>query len=340
MSELEKELSIFLWGPKASGKTFLVKALLHELMEMEKGTKLRRSLDFVMTIGDEELRPLRAGEDVQIDLTEESSFSQYEFVTRPNRATFSAQASASFHYLSLLDSPGEAITLNEENEEMIFVDEMIKGSDYFIVLIDPENINVESYPDYLRVFRDQIKGDRKRTLAICISKIDALGDGMANLKNFKAILQRGKIKVCADEVIKIINGLNADGHKMKFFSVSSAGKVQQGRRRVPNIVGNEIQDIDNWEPINVEKPFFWLLENIENDWIEKQKDFNGLFYRSWMFGKIFKEARKEEKYSYQEISKKISEPIKPSDLVEDAPSLIENEEPVVEEHASIRISSD
>jgi len=104
-----------------------------------------------------------------------------------------------------------------------------------------------------------------RSVAICVTKVDLLGvqgrdpwqlieayfgqDMLMQLRNFQAHLL------------------------METFAVSAAGFLESsGRQPNYDLVNKSLLASDQWNPHNVEAPFFWMFENIERQRLAKNSN--------------------------------------------------------------------
>lgn len=250
---------IALWGPSNSGKTWLISAFNKALLDQDDH-------DFFYEIWEEDMpgvvHPLFA-EPPQVMITTTSIDKKWRFIRRPKTRvdpSYSIQVSAFRHALNIQDSNG-ASNLTDP----IFL-RTIDTSDaifLFLNLAPPqEALSEDIIMKYLYKLREistrNRKKDRKRYIAICLSKCDLVELKKEPWDTLYVVFGE-RIFEMVQEIKKIPN------IELDVFLVSSAGFAIQKGEVLSNLVPQtgEILYPDRWQPYNVESPFFWLFENIE-----------------------------------------------------------------------------
>ena len=123
-------------------------------------------------------------------------------------------------------------------------------------LAESGGLRKDQYHSLLRMLLD-ILADHplpKRYLAVCMTKMD-----QESLSGEPwGLLQQ----VFGDQIYQLFN-LNRTTFEIEVFASSAAGYRLYNHRNVPNIVNNQIADVNQWIPINVAAPFFWIFQQLE-----------------------------------------------------------------------------
>jgi hypothetical protein len=124
----------------------------------------------------------------------------------------------------------------------------------------------EEYSNLVRSLLDWLVSQRQkpplRWVAFCLTKTDLLPDPMLSPSD---VIQ-------ADFGYDMLTAIKEYSYRqdmaMKLFSVSSVGFLD-GPSSSANFRKGQLMDTKRWIPWNIEKPFFWLLEEIERKKLEE-----------------------------------------------------------------------
>jgi hypothetical protein len=265
--------SVALWGPVASGKSWLINAFAYTLLNKYIGPIDGLKYSF---------RGIFPGWDnLQSNLAESPYRTQTMlpdarvFLFERGRTSSShREALSSFaHEISIFDYSGEHSNdlLKYDNLDSYFI-ERLASTDIIIVTLDTtiEYLSKDRYIDMInRMFLilDKIKPEKKRFYAMCITKADTIPAGLEIDPNGLIELKFGsKILDMFAEVSK--------KHEIQTFITSSIGFIPGTNK--PNFQSNSIIDKEHWKPYGVEFPFFWAFESIEKVRIKGNSRF-GMF---------------------------------------------------------------
>lgn len=260
MNIMERNMTnISIWGPSGSGKTSLLYSFSRRLNSINRDDP-DFSFDLFELIN-EDYRP------TSIDLPPKFPTSNPEdyiltFRRVPKQRTKKHLVSAHSHNLLIHDYMGAAMLGSK--------DDISRGniffSDCLIIIIDPTlKSGVEIYNHYLpRLFSsNHFQESPIKHVAFCITKCDQLHYRGEPGWIYERIFGKTSISLLEKSVSRI---------NYKFFLVSSYGFCSVNNRDIPNFDPSTgyLLYPEQWEPYQVEGPFFWLFQNIELEKINKR----------------------------------------------------------------------
>jgi hypothetical protein len=276
--------NIALWGPKGAGKTWLLNAFMKDLDKYNTDTS---NFSYFLHNKTGMQTPLINGLDAEtFGPSVENETIRWEFQRRGKQLDKrSHQVSTHTHDIAVHDNPGDwltnAVSPNNSNRNALAVS-MLRKSNNLIMVLDPthvigtpipgEEINPNAptkteYAQWFSILMQFLKEQElQANIAVCLSKSDKI-----------------KVYLETKELIRVIFGeniiriLEKSGFNINYFRVSATGKINHIDGKTESNLDHEtqsIKDIDQWRPINVSAPFFWLFEIIERERIRKD-DFFG-----------------------------------------------------------------
>lgn len=279
----EKEHQIVFWGSVGVGKSWLVAAFVRRLHLMsltlhKKGNPLRMKLydaeNVEITIQEPTIiRPTDPYIPIQIQTY---TFQRWFEGKKKSR---NDSVNRYKHVITFIDSSGTVLMQDEnpQNDALTIqrnlAAELIRTANSLIIVLP---LNILDQPEEINRYRRELikllslltpQKNLSRSIAICITKLDQNGlDGELFTKPKETIEARFRM---ADD--KLISLLTTEfpyvGHKVQLFGVSSCGYFCPTGKYESNISadGYSPADESKWFPINVEKPFFWIFEQIEQE---------------------------------------------------------------------------
>lgn len=271
MEITEKPVTIMLWGPPNSGKSWLIGAFAHTMLninrELEKnGHKFQ--LQMLDTTGNDLARDVDRLSPTQYPRNNRFIFTR-EY--RDDAKTLFDSVNVFRHNLQLYDTRGHYIfpplgeSLDSDTEKHRDVAlYWVKNSTCIMLILDPGALSKEIYLEHLKLLRSHLHNRRKYIVA-CVTKGDK--EGLFS-DPVSAILWRFGKKV-GQSVIDLLRGLNGDGHHVEVNVVSSVGYylTEEGDYK-PNVDGDKLINEYKWSPVRVDKPFLWLLDHVEKQRID------------------------------------------------------------------------
>jgi hypothetical protein len=274
-------VSAALWGPVASGKTWLVYAFGRTLQ-----TKYNREIDGLVY----ELETVNKSDfsHQPDDPTMGTEVFVFKFSRSRTLENYSQSISSFRHEIQIFDNQGGNTTNpfksnsdyppNIRNTAILD----ITHADIVVIVLDPRHTfygenKTFLKTEYSRLVRELIrylesdKNNHNRYYAVCITKADVI---------------EGGIYINPDALIEayfgedMINALKIpDPKRIKTFTTSSAGYLINHGREISNVGlcmdGTGLLDVENWQPYGVEFPFFWAFEEIEKQSLKDR------FQNSW-----------------------------------------------------------
>ncbi len=275
-TDMNRSREIALWGPSGSGKTWLMYSLgraLYGLRDPEFAYTLQDSSATVVRPVDVFTPPPQGG-------TQKPKDEIWIYQRRPRVSKYSARhiLSAHSHVINLHDLKGEeTIRLRDR-----ITTETLSDSEYILLMLDhtlvmspqdealaggtslglaqPE-FTQNQYAGLVRDLFDVLlysPNVENRRVAVCFTKIDLL-----NVRKrppgqlIEAYFGR--------HMVELLNNYKEQNQwEIEAFCVSAAGYLP-GRDNAPNydVRTLNLRNPDQWEPYNVQSPFFWLFEDIE-----------------------------------------------------------------------------
>ena len=264
MNSISDHTDIALWGPSASGKSWFLHALSKELDWYN-----RVDPNFEYRLYDYKDSPVR---DYSLPNNEilPTAFAEdyaWRFERRGKKNTLPHKISSHLHNIVVHDSPGrtmiDAVVNNSKYENEMY-NNILRYSNNIIVFLDPTNINDNPISetannsflnttkhDYERLLYELIKISLEEKkylrLAICLSKSDLISNCLPAEELVSTIFGQDLINIIKSR--QVISS---------FFRISSVGIV--------NITAEgNLREVENWNPINVVSPFFWIFESVERE---------------------------------------------------------------------------
>ena len=268
-AEEHSEYQISLWGPSSSGKTSLMNALTRALYERSKRDEY---FDYLLyDANTEELFHdyMRLFQDsFRDEPTKEPVTQCWVFQRRVKEINKTLKPfSVHTHLIQIHDMRGiDTVELQDGVTRSIFA-----NSKFVLILLDPTlmqtdnvwgapSISKEKYMedvDRLLRFLATSRPGEKRWLAACVAKVDLLG-----YKREPDWIIRNYF---GGALLDLIRGCVNGGWEVETFAVSSVGYIHNNGRNESNFNKDTFTLIepDNWKPENVESPFFWVFNAIE-----------------------------------------------------------------------------
>lgn len=263
-------LSVSLWGPPGSGKSWLYAALLARVRELSLEDS---SLNLELLENGRGIPPV-----FPRHRSPTASLMEHALVLtrRPDQWKWSSPVNCHSHRLRLTDFPGQAtLDILDAPERVAAAKVIFDETDLAIVILDPTRLRktrpkkrrdvypmqmvIEDYVRYLWVLLDHFSSNHKNRetwIAICITKVDRMPSPSDDPWE---ILQ---VKFGAQMMSVVREFQNRSGPKIRLFSVSAAGFLDEDFAQ-PNYSRGRIKDKTQWSPWRVEMPFFWVLDEVE-----------------------------------------------------------------------------
>jgi len=267
--------SVGLWGPTASGKSWLVNAFAQTLQAkyIEPLDGLKYELNSVWAEYFSNL--YRAPYATELNNWTRPQVFRFE---RRRTSNNRREALSSFtHEISVSDYSGEYsknLLLQDDDKFLNHVLVSVAKMDIIIVALDPiqPHISKDEYAKLVeRLFTvlDKINPNKKRFYAICLTKADVIPVNIDADPNGLIELKFGS------KMIDVFREVSKK-HEIQTFITSSFGFTPGTSNANFDIGKQQIVDIDNWKPYGIEYPFFWAFESIELTRIKKKLRF-GIF---------------------------------------------------------------
>lgn len=270
--------SVALWGPVASGKSWLINAFAQTLLTQYTKPIEGLRYEFIGT-------NLNFWEYYLSNLsqTPESTFpnipAPMTFRFERHRTTGNRrEALSSFaHEINIYDYSGEFSTDDSDFRKIYLPDILtsLATTDIIIVTLDPQNqLPKDNYINMIRQLFDTLEKanpNKRRFYAICLTKADTVPGGInADPDGLIDLLFGPEIT----ELFKVVS----KKHAICSFVTSSVGYIPGTEK--PNLSREEfsisISDKEHWRPYGVEYPFFWAFESIEMMRIRNKLRFGGI----------------------------------------------------------------
>lgn len=283
------ETSVAIWGPIASGKSWLLHAFgksIYEFSEKQSKMPLHYELHTMVMPDNFEAAPTVAP--LNIPGTAIPSLEIYRFERRRTNNNFDQILSSFTHNISMLDNKGgDLINLvidkyrNSDNGyERVLLS--LANADVVIVVLDPTGVNRVQLPINGSLFAEDFwqtsfskkqyaemvsrlfsvlekaNSKKKRFYAVCVTKVDQIPEGIFVHPDALIELYFGT------EMTNVLIPLKNLG-KLETFSTSASGFLKHNGRTIPNFSSGALLSTDAWEPYGVEYPFFWAFEKIETE---------------------------------------------------------------------------
>jgi GTPase SAR1 family protein len=264
---------IGIWGPTEAGKTTYLAGLKLAIDLFQPRMKLwavdTPAKQFI------EVNSARIAQGIFPRSTDYKVPERYTFRIYQERSTFlNLKQVTEYHELSLLDASGHLI-LDPDDPKGYFT--TLQGSAGILVMIDPTKSGSlqpgkesESYFSVLHRLIHRLaetrltaSGKLDTHLAICITKSDLdphwehRDDPAEHLEHLLGKpTYRGLMNYC---------------ESARVFSISVVGRYRTSSGLLlPNVAeepdgARRIADLDQWQPLNVLDPLFWLFDQIDND---------------------------------------------------------------------------
>jgi hypothetical protein len=288
------QTSVALWGPTATGKTWLVHAFGRTLYSKYNKPVNGLVYDFKTITGYNFSMPPE-------DIPGTAGSSPFEYLFERARISFddTSQFISSFkHKITIFDDKGFSTVdyrnlknntlINMADSDIVVIaldptrvmDEVqiknLRQGVFSPLLVDSENYEATTYnpvsqKEYAEMVQElfstleELRPDKKRYYAVCVMKADQIPKA-ANNK------QEGLIRLYFGQ--EMINALQIpDKERVKIFTVSSFGFIanKDSIHLKPNFSGVSLGllDKERWEPCGVEFPLFWAFEKIEMASLQK-----------------------------------------------------------------------
>ena len=290
LSSLTKVHRIVLWGPTGVGKDWLFRAFAKELEFYNLHDSRFRYELFERMPGQREPQPTQ----VEIPIPFPSiATTEYSFIFRrrdfrdgiSQEHNLIISINNAFTLIRCLDDPASFpdalrsirnsdstfLVLEppfeegmQKPEEQPFVDSLNNDYDYFyskrLDFASLPNWNRKTYLKYIQLLLEVYANEPRRNIAICMTKMDRLRINGTPQEIFEQLF---------GPKLNALLELHSRLHNINFFSTSAVGFINKDGLLIPNIQDGYILYPDQWDPINVAAPFFWIFEQIERARLEQ-----------------------------------------------------------------------
>jgi hypothetical protein len=308
-------MRFYLWGPSSTGKTWLFDAFIRKVNLLDE-TLLKTNPEPVFSLWIEDqmgLRQYRYTLDAQlvpgtadIDYQEFTFHREYLSSTGKEKTKLACSHS---HQFMMLDGPGDETTgqlileanTEENRAKVLSAHEALKDADYLVVCVDRGQRNLDQIDDqnagkhYVQRLRDLLglKRNNGQEIVICFTKADRYGGKVAG---FDSALSR-LFGMYGQEVGHLLRELNHTRNEPPHYFVSSVGYYRDARKGkvTPNYSSgdNKLIEPENWDPYEVEKPFFSVLTKAEIRSLQDKKN-EGSSFLSKITGNLMNENFRKE----------------------------------------------
>lgn len=269
-SKHPSSITVAIWGPRASGKTWLWHAFVKTIANYNRPVnglmyEIHESKINDFAFIEHSFSPTQ-NKDTSIFRFQRisASKSHREFLSSYSHKIFISDYAGGYFQGDLRNTNQEEHLLRNVFTETAFVD-------VILIALDSKfsGITKEEYPKLIRNFAtalDKIEPNRKRLFAMCVTKadtipawIDANLDALIELKFGVEMLD-----VCSEIAQK---------HDVQIFITSAIGFLHDTNKSNCDPDKGTIIDVENWTPYGVEYPFFWVFETIEKRKIKENNHF-------------------------------------------------------------------
>jgi len=317
---IDDATQITLWGLPRSGKTFLLRAFEHQVKQI--AAYLRRNGEFDLSLYQSKSSTSTRG---RVDPTDTLTPETWIFTRKSEKKDCAHQVSTHYHTIRVIDNSGSVLHTPSQQEianDPAIVTKaagalnLLKNSDRLVLTLELGNIN--SGPDldaeggvssrfssqdffvFLRELWESLmqNGSPSRPVQIagCLTKSDELGRNVETLDELTLLILRFGEEY-GRRIYDLTHHQSPSWFSYKFFACSAAGRLSNNQ---VNISGNSVADFNEWHPINVEAPFFWLFEETERNRLD-QSITNMSSILRFFYGRTARQARGESYISYSEM---------------------------------------
>lgn len=272
-SELEKPIvddkdytEISIWGTTGSGKSSLLHSFSASLFRYYQ-------LDNqAFYLRDENGIPANPFWRYEFPMPTQSLTEQtYIFSRRFPPNVKGAEVSSHEHHLVFQDNSGEqlvSVVLDSNTRDLTA--RKLFSSDGILVTLDPSQVenNSSRRNEYTQLISNlfefvQENQTSKKYWAFCLTKMDL----------YPQLIRSDPLYVLeqlfGSEMLRLINSRMAQ-NEIRVFITSAVGFYSEHKSNYNYESGN-LASAEQWEPYNVESPFFWIFENIERQRLSRVK---------------------------------------------------------------------
>ena len=274
-------MDICVWGPRGSGKTWLIDSFIHQVNNVQTKLKENES-QFDIEIRDI-LGKLVYCSDLEPRATMDIDYSAFTVARRflPKDHSYHEEcikhACENVHELSILDSPGDIITGEilthahsaKDEAEVMAGRAKIKSAKYLIVVINSVVRSEEQTHNPSETFSVNLRRlvnltrDQRQKVFLCFTKIDENLGPNASLDTMLPLLFGNSSNEVASLLRELISSQQSD---IKNYFVSAPGYYYNANNEmIPNIENGRLINKNEWEPHGVCKLFFDIFDDCERE---------------------------------------------------------------------------
>lgn len=276
--KLETQAQFAFWGPPGAGKDWMIRAFARALDRYNRRDSNLWDEHFRHELLSSDGSPVStAAPSEPIQPTELNNFETdedlflYKRVPRePYQNSKSHRLSTHSHIIITVNDAGEHAEALTKHGLLVRYD----TAQCILVLLDPTAIQegrktqseYRDGVDRLLAKLNPLPDGKKRYIGVCLTKIDLLrlaAEHIAPIENINVLF--------GQQMVELLHAHNSRSVEVRAFSVSSFGFLKGTRQKKSNAddAGLLLRDPDNWMPVNVEQPFFWLFQALERSRLEK-----------------------------------------------------------------------
>ena len=319
---------VYLWGPTGTGKTWLIDSFIRKMNLVEQALlslEQSKQTDFQYKLWVEDILYNKViKKSLDSAPTEDIDYRQYTLhrAIRP----FGIQETCE---IGMLDGRGDETTgqviedanTQENRARVLAAHEALKDADYLLITVDrgvrilDEEDEQNAGKHYVQRLHELLTLRRKpnQRALICFTKCDRYGGEFGSMDSALARLFGDSGK----EIGELVAELNPRVITFPFYFTSAVGYYFDAHsgKVYPNINSGEgkIVHIEKWNPSNVHKPFFEMLDN-EQQKIIREKSKSVFIGKLPIMGNALIADRLEfyKKYSYSTMMDMVEKSISQS----------------------------
>jgi hypothetical protein len=290
--DIQEKASISVWGPIGSGKTYLLNSFQFNTYKLYNSLDVQyKFVENGKNVNPFEIRPEKS----KADPTSYLEITDIVLSRRFRKKDYGTKISSHKHHIVLFDEKGEAILDALSDHKVISNDSaayrsVLAKSTGIIFVLNKGNTTSEEYFLLLKTALENLETIREHPgyYAFCVTKADVFTKNFANADvDDLLIMSFGQ-----EWAQKILNLIEEQGKIRPIFlcACSSVGfyvdVINQVEKSNVNPGTSAIINYEEWNPIGVEKPFFWILEKIEENRLSQM--YSQRFIGKYLFARAMK----------------------------------------------------
>lgn len=305
---------IVFWGPRQSGKTWLFNAFIKKIQILNSHLSQEDSLQIEWKRNNN-WSNVELGESLKIEPNSDLEQVEYRLLRKMMARGLLHEVNNHCNEILIADNTGGVFDGSKKDDPFAVeqAKQVVRNTRYLILSLNSglqENAKQGAIVENLHELSNIIdRNSPSKYIAACLTKVDTLGGELViefynrNKSELRSLLIRSFGAKYVDDIYKKIEQIkNGGSNQVVLFATSATGYYIQNGKKIKNLSSDEksLANPSQWNPEEVEKPFFWLFSIMERERLKYLPNKRNLF-QFFMGNKTIVDSRQDAYLDYETL---------------------------------------